>query len=121
MMNARKYFPVLLLLMFSIKGFSQGNTLTVLNINCDSTHRLHKSSGFIFSPSNLLVKNPKNIVLNGFYSLETYKMGLGFFCKKELELDKITPMPIRFRLGSLEYVNWMERKLNSGNPVSGSR
>jgi len=45
--------------------------------------------------------------------LRPYIDYLGFVCKKELQWDKITVMPVRFRLGSLNYVNWMEQKPNS--------
>ena len=35
---------------------------------------------------------------------------LAFFCRLELKMDKALRTPVRFRLGSQEYVDWLERK-----------
>lgn len=39
-----------------------------------------------------------------------YAKQLGFICRQELQMDKRSLMPLRFRLGSLEYTNRMEGK-----------
>jgi hypothetical protein len=41
-----------------------------------------------------------------------YNQNLGFFCKKEVQLQKLTSLPIYFRLGTKEYVDRLERKPN---------
>ncbi len=39
-----------------------------------------------------------------------YVQHLGFMCKTEYKLEKATHIPFRFRLGSLQYCNYLEGK-----------
>jgi hypothetical protein len=43
-----------------------------------------------------------------------YTQNFGFFCKKELQIEKIIKLPLKFRLGSVQQCDWMEGKQNTG-------
>ncbi len=43
-----------------------------------------------------------------------YTQNFGFFCKKELQWEKATKIPFKFRLGSVEQCDRMEGKVNAG-------
>lgn len=42
-----------------------------------------------------------------------YNQHIGYFCRKELQLQKITALPVYIRLGSKEYVDDLEKKPNN--------
>lgn len=39
-----------------------------------------------------------------------YTQNFGFFCKKEWEFEKLVNVPLKLRLGSVQYCDWMEGK-----------
>jgi hypothetical protein len=126
-------FVVVLILFFNVEIFSQGNPILIklpLNYstlnNFDFEKQLqmkYPTKDSIFIPQKLkcdsgsiTVRRPLFVLFAPALSPSFYSNHLGFFCKKELQLEKITSVPFRFRLGSLDYVNYLEQKPNALKP-----
>ncbi len=120
------YFVVVSILFFNVENFSQvkSSESIKLPINCaalhnfssddvlkldwtlkDTANKLKRMDG----DSAILRTSQRLIVLSPSF----YTSRLGFFCRKEIKLEKITSVPFRFRLGSLDYVNYLEQKPNA--------
>ena len=56
------------------------------------------------------IQLPSKIKPNNWPAANLATCDYGFFCKQELKADKVTPMPIRFRLGNKEMTDWLESK-----------
>jgi hypothetical protein len=75
-----------------------------------------KRNGFYLGfPQRKITHQSKPIISAApIISSNFYTQNFGFFCKKELQLEKITKIPFKFRLGSVQQCDWMEGKANAG-------
>ena len=60
---------------------------------------------FLYNQSLILYNRFKTYLPANFYITQ-----IGFFCKQEIKFEKITKIPFRFRLGSVEECDRMEGK-----------
>lgn len=112
-------FVVVLILFFKGEIFSQQKQ----PVSASDTPRFYRFS-FIQSEYNFLSPGCGTLpeeMKPKYFSLQPvppdfYAGILSFFCKKELQIEKATSVPFRFRIGSLDYVNYLEQKPNSLKP-----
>lgn len=62
-------------------------------------------------PVNFELKYKPSIIKSVFFSPPVYcEKDLAFFCRIEAKMEKALRTPVRFRLGSASYVDWLEGK-----------
>ena len=133
MRQRTRFFLVVLLLMFAGNIFSQ-------NISNSMSYAYAKKNRKIFSLNdNLLSNHLFSVIMTKNFPPESRKhcfghpptpvfdfltpvakdfstTQLGIVCKKEFEFEKKTSIPLRLRVGSLDYTNYMEQKPNALKP-----
>ncbi len=65
------------------------------------------NNNYFFKEDSLRAYTPlvKHILPGNFYIT-----GLGFICRREWKFESVTKIPFRFRIGSLQYCDWLEGK-----------
>ena len=74
----------------------------------------------LFKGNILLKKTPDSTVKKNNYvspsmlvSPTFYSSNLAFFCRQELKFEKATKIPFKFRVGSVQQVDYLEGKNNA--------
>ncbi len=73
-----------------------------------SVDKLFKPLAKVGSSHSFAPVYPHNVVPANF-SLKN----LSFFCRQEKRWENLTGVPFKFRLGSVQYVDWLEQKPNN--------
>lgn len=80
------------------------------------TQQGQRFSRFMVAAPAPVASAPRPTIISRPIPADYYQQCLGIFCRGEWKLEKLTAVPFRFRLGSLDYVNYLESKPNALRP-----
>ena len=117
--RVKRFFKILVVWISMIPSEEARSQKPVIPVNVSySTYsKVIRHSNFagdilfdVVEPSAYLSVKPKNDEYVKPLSNNYYTLRFGLFCRKELQFENATRLPVRFRLGSLEYCNFLEGK-----------
>ncbi len=77
----------------------------IVALNANAQHICLPRDSVIINNFSYKKQNQSTAIKPDFYSSH-----MSLFCKEELKLEKQFHTPVIFRLGSVEYNNWLEQK-----------
>lgn len=133
---AKRIFYLVVVLIFIFSGGSSAQQLIVKKISksavtgafSGNTGLRYKGllkfsenpvAGFstqVWTSGGYSLANNANIIYPRFLSVYSYSESRSFFCRKEWQFEKATSIPLRLRLGSLAYTDYLEKKPNAFRP-----
>jgi hypothetical protein len=85
------------------------------NVKLSDTVNRRPAINLIFIPT--ISPNPLSVTLRpNPFEKKLYRQPLSFICRKEWQFEKATSIPLRLRLGSMEYTDYLEQKPNAPRP-----
>lgn len=102
-MLAKRNFLFFCMIFVAISGFSQTASAIKPDLHSNNLTQINSNSIFFKQDFN------KKIVPENFYVSR-----LGFFCRQEWKFESATKLPFKFRLGNVNYCDWLEGKKNAG-------
>ena len=86
------------------------------NVKLSDSSKAGTINSVTCNSSILPLKPNSNILLLNALQQNYPQQRLSFFCRKEWKFEKATSIPLRIRLGSLEYTDYLEQKPNAARP-----
>ena len=106
MQRFEKILSVCLIILSANNIYSQSSTVS-LPFSTELAARDTTAPNLILATKNL--RTSFNVLLKPYAPpANIYVSNFGYFCRQELNFEKKTALPIRFRLGSLKYTQKME-------------
>lgn len=114
-LKMKKLIISTIFIIMGLTAHAQISGKSILELRQAAIPSFQLSSFPIFQSSNFPILPFSKFTSNGFYSKPTVPIlysyhELAFFCKIEVKLEKAVKLPIKFRLGDVDYVDRLEGK-----------